>query len=357
MSRAPQMQVPLASWPEEDRNLWTAAFRAGDPFEECGPAAHLAERTRSDMYYRYSCFLGFLKAKYPERLALPAADRLDLGLITHYAAQRRQSCSERTVASDLRKLRAALRLVCPTGDWSWLLAIAKRIEGQAPPKPERYNLVTSDRLYALGMELMDQALVSSACLSRLSKAQALKYRDGLIIALLALIPLRRRTLAALRIGKHLVKTGPLWALEIPAEDTKTQRALDYPISPKLSERIDVYLSKIRCRIPSANTHDGLWASNQGREMDHGSIYAAVQKRTRAALGFPVYLHRFRHAAATLWGIQDPTNVLGAKDLLGHASFQTTEKHYIMGRSRLAGRALARVVERFKEGSLQSPSGS
>jgi hypothetical protein len=29
------------------------------------------------------------------------------------------------------------------------------------------------------------------------------FRDGLIIALLALIPLRRRTLSALRIGKQL----------------------------------------------------------------------------------------------------------------------------------------------------------
>ena len=35
---------------------------------------------------------------------------------------------------------------------------------------------------------------------------------GLIIALLALIPLRRRTLAALRIGKHLVDAidRPAW---------------------------------------------------------------------------------------------------------------------------------------------------
>jgi hypothetical protein len=53
------------------------------------------------------------------------------------------------------------------------------------------------------MELMDRALDSSTCLSP-SKAQALEYRDGLIIALLALIPLRRRTLATLRIGKHVV---------------------------------------------------------------------------------------------------------------------------------------------------------
>ena len=78
-------------------------------------------------------------------------------------------------------------------------------------------------------------------------------------------------------------------------------------------------------------------------MGNGAIYAAVQRRTREALGFPVNPHRFRHAAATLWSIRDPVNVRGVKDLLGHASFGTTEKYYIMAQSRIAGRALARAI--------------
>ncbi len=347
MRRAPQIQIPFADWPEEDRYRWNAAFKTGDPFDDCGPVAHLADRTRQGLYYRYGCFLGFLMAQHPDVLALPPTERLSPSIIAQYVASRRQSCSERTVAGDLRTLRIALRLICPTNDWSWLLAIAKRIESQAPPKAERHHLVTSDRLYALGIELMDRAMAGAFGFAEPSKAQAFAYRDGLIIALLALIPLRRRTVAALRIGKHVVKSGQLWALDIPAADSKTRRALDYPIAPELSQRIDVYLSKFRCRIPGANMHHGLWASNQSRPMDHGSIYDTVCKRTQKAFGFPVSLHRFRHAAATLWSTLDPANVRGAKDLLGHASFQTTEKHYIMSRSRLAGHALARVIDGCK----------
>ena len=78
-------------------------------------------------------------------------------------------------------------------------------------------------------------------------------------------------------------------------------------------------------------------------MDDGTIYDTVRRRTREAFGFPVNLHRFRSAAGTLWSIHDPANVRGVKDLLGHASFDTTEKHYIMAQSRLAGRALAHAV--------------
>jgi integrase len=82
-----------------------------------------------------------------------------------------------------------------------------------------------------------------------------------------------------------------------------------------------------------------------------SINFAVHKRTKKAFGFPVNLHRFRHAAATFWSIYDPVNVRGAKDLLGQTTFNTTEKHYIMAQSRLAGRVLARAVDRLDADKL------
>ena len=74
------------------------------------------------------------------------------------------------------------------------------------------------------------------------------------------------------------------------------------------------------------------------------IYANVRRQTQKALGFPVNLHRFRHAAATFWSVRDPVNVRGVKDLLGHGTFATTEQHYIMAQSRMAGRVLARAIE-------------
>jgi len=224
-----------------------------------------------------------------------------------------------------------------------LLTITKRLAAQAPRNPKRDHQVTSEQLYELGIDLMDQAVNNSNEATQITKAHAFDYRDGLIIALDALIALRRRTLAALRIGKQLVKSGALWSLEIPAEDNKTKRPLDYEIAPDMSKRIDLYLARFRCRIPGAEAHDGLWASNQGRPMDHGTIYDTVRRRTREAFGFPVNLHRFRAAAGALWSVHDPASVRGVKDLLGHASFDTTEGHYIMGQSRLAGRALARAI--------------
>jgi integrase/recombinase XerD len=282
-------------------------------------------------------------AKHPNLLELRPEARVDRLVVTEYATWRGRSCGYGMAAIDLDGLRRALKLICPGADWCWLLTLTKRFKAAAPHKPRKYHLVTSDHLYALGLELMDRAVAEAEAAKRISKACAFEYRDGLIIALLALIPLRSRTLVALRIGKQLVKTGDCWALDIPATDTKTRRPLDYPISKELGMRIDLYLERFRRRIPGADTHTYLWASNKRRPMAAIGIYGRVRRRTKKAFGFGVNLHRFRHAAASFWSIRDPVNVRGAKDLLGQASFGITEKHYIMGQSRLAGRALAHAV--------------
>jgi integrase len=344
MPRGHRIHLPFDSWPAEDQTRWQAAFKTGDCFDESGPGSHLAESTRRNRRDSYARFLGFLSANRRELLDLPPEARIDRRIVADYVAWRRIYWGDVMVVSDLLELRNALRLICPGVDWSWMFTIAKRIAATAPRVSRKYHLVTSDRLYALGIELMDHAITGTEATAQISQAHALEYRDGLAISLLALIPLRRRTLVGLRIGTQVVKTGNLWALDIPAADTKTRRPLDYPISNELCTRIDLYLERFRCRIPGADTHTALWASIQGCPMCAKAIYDAVRNRTKKAFGFGINLHRFRHAAATFWSIRDPANVRGAKDLLGQDSFGITDKHYIMGQSRLAGRVLARAVE-------------
>jgi integrase/recombinase XerD len=344
MSRKIRMRLLFDDWPAEDRKRWESAFKTGDRFDESGPGAHLAESTRRVWRESHARFLGFISTHRQDLMHVTPSARIDRLIVADYVAWRRKSCGEVSIAIDLDHLRGALKLICPGVDWSWLLTITKRIAAAAPRRHPKYHLVTSDRLYALGLELMDGAITDADAAKHMSKAQAFQYRDGLIIALRALIPLRSRTLVAMRIGIHLVKTGDLWGLDIPAADTKSQRPLDYPIPRELSARIDLYLERFRSRIPGAERHTAPWASNQGRPMCAMAIYDAVRNRTRKAFGFAVNLHRFRHAAASFWSIQDPANVRGAKDLLGQWSFGTTEKHYIMAQSRVAGRVLARAVD-------------
>jgi integrase/recombinase XerD len=351
MACVPRMELPIANWPEQDRKRWRDAVRSGaDPFDDCGPAAHLATSSRRALQGSYGRFLGFVSTERNGLLNCKPDKRVDRETIADYVTWRRRTCGDAAVVIDLHHLRLALGYICPSMESSWLLTITKRLAAQAPRRHKRRHLVTSEQLYVLGIELMERALANSKEATDITKLHAFDYRDGLIIALVALIPLRRRTIAALRVGTHLVKSGVLRSLDIPAEDNKSKRPLEYEIPPDMSERIDLYLAQFRCCLPGAKAHRGLWASNKGRPMDHGSIYDAVRRRTHDAFGFPVNLHRFRAAAGALWSIHDPANVRGVKDLLGHASFDTTEGHYIVAQSRIAGRALAHAVDTLRKQS-------
>jgi integrase/recombinase XerD len=333
-------QLPFVEWPQEIRCHWEAAFVEGDFLDDGGPGAHLQPTSRAALKSALGRFLGYLNLEGHDFDAEASEKHINAKLIAAYVEYRRTSCSDRSIAIELHHLRLALRLILPQVDWAWLLKATNRIAQQAKPRRAKHHLVTSERLYLLGLELMDAAVDVAEELGTVSKTCAFDYRDGLIIALLAVIPLRRRTLTALRLKVHLIRSGNLWALDIPAADMKMAEPIEFLLSAKLSARIDLYLEKFRDQIPGAATHDGLWPSNKGGLMDDGSIYDAVRRRTQKAFGFAVNLHSFRHAALTFWSIHDPKNILGGKDLLGHRSFSTTEKFYIMTQSRMAGRVLA-----------------
>jgi len=345
MPRVSKMQLPFAQWPTEDRQSWEAAFRPGDLFDDDKRGAHLSQATRNALRVSYAQYLRYLSENHSDLLAKPPEARLNRELIAEYVARLKKTNRDLSVATSLHHLRLALRLICPKADWSWLLTITKRIAAAAPRNPKRLGLISSDQLYLLGIELMNKAVTEADAQCELSKATAMRYRDGLLIALLSLVALRRRTVTALENGTQLIRSGNLWVLEIPPKDVKGKRALDFTISANLSRRIDLYLRKFRPRLPGAERHTGLWPSNKGGPMSANAIYDTICKRTETAFGYRVSPHRFRHAAGMLWSIEDPQNVRGVKDLLGHASYdKTTETHYVMGQSRMAGRTLAEAID-------------
>src|SRR5262249_21714406 len=151
MPRGFKLMLSLANWPTEDRNRWEAEFESGDHFDEGGRGTHLATATRQSRQESYGGYLRFLSANHNNLPALPPEARIDQRLVAEYVSWRRTSCGEISVATDLGFLRGALQLICPDTEFSWLLTITKKIAATAPRKAGKYHLVTSDRLYALGI--------------------------------------------------------------------------------------------------------------------------------------------------------------------------------------------------------------
>jgi hypothetical protein len=98
MQRSSNLYLPYSAWPENDRSCWEAAFKPGvDRFEECGPGAHLAERTKRMLWFSYRRFLAFLSAHYPSRLEHVPAERIDRKIIEAYVSWQPASCGGKSI--------------------------------------------------------------------------------------------------------------------------------------------------------------------------------------------------------------------------------------------------------------------
>jgi hypothetical protein len=107
--------------------------------------------------------------------------------------------------------------MAPHTDWAWLSRVAVRLKQRVQPvRSKRDRLVEADELFAFGMQTMARAEATDVADWR----QAQHYRDGLMIALLAARPLRRRNFTAIEIGRHLRSSGCRWRRE-PAQRWRT----------------------------------------------------------------------------------------------------------------------------------------
>jgi integrase/recombinase XerD len=196
----------------------------------------------------------------------------------------------------------------PGRDWSWINRIASRIRAQhKPARPKRSRLVNAGELLDLGLDLLAQAENENTV-----RRRAITYRDGLIIALLAVRPLRLRNLAGLVLDHNLVRRGDGWWLEVAAEETKNKDPIELPWPDALVPALEIYLNRYRPFLArmrgrwSRPCGEALWLSTDGSPMTKMAIYDRVVGRTQEALGHPINPHLFRDCAAASIAIDDPT---------------------------------------------------
>jgi integrase/recombinase XerD len=175
-------------------------------------------------------------------------------------------------------------------------------------------------------------------------ADAIRYRDGLMIALLAFIPLRRKNLAALEIGQHLIREGDGWFIIVPrTEIKKNSSSVEAAIPELLVPYLATYLETIRPRMLRRPTCNALWVSPSGGALSYSAIWPIVTRHTVRRLGIRIAPHDGRDAGATTWAIAAPDQIGIARDLLGHSDLRTT-RHYNRARGIEASRAHALVIK-------------
>ena len=233
-------------------------------------------------------------------------------------------------------------MMMPERDWTWLKAIKARLYAAAPAPAPTGPVITSVQLLDLGQQLMDESKPAPG--TAISKDDAVRYRDGLMIALLAFIPIRRKNLAALEIGRHLVREGDGWFVIIPREEAKTGTPIEFPVPELLNSYLAVYLDIVRPRMLRRPACAALWVSSQGggsRRMARSATSSAGTRRAASASASPLTTHGMRRQQPGLFSAPDQIGV--ARDLLAHSDLRTTIKHYNRARGIEASRAYSQVI--------------
>lgn len=343
----PRLHLPFSQWPLADKLLWQEAMTDHeDPFNVAA-GAHLSVSSRRQYLYGWRRFLGFLTLDEPAALAITPLERLTTERVKRFVCHLAESNTPHSVAIQVDALYKAARIMMPKQNLIWLKTIKARLYVTAPAQGATGPVITSVQLLELGQQLMDESTPTSDGPIRL--ADAIRYRDGLMIALLAFVPLRRKNLAALEIDRHLVQEEDEWFIIVPAEETKTKlgAVTEFPIPELLRPYLVTYLRFVRLRMLKRSNCMALWVSPKGGALSYSAIWAIISRHVRKRLGIHIAPHDVRDAAATTWAIAAPDRINISRGLLAHSDLRTTTKHYNRARGIEASRAHALFIARMR----------
>ena len=347
--------VPPSDWPEDLRQSWTAANRPGSLLRQPKRATTWSAPTRLSATGGIGNFLFWLRQTGQPMPDGPFVDLVTPERVMAYAEQRRSEIRDVSVRSRLEGLRRGLAVMFPERDWSWIRRIIASIpDGRAASRQRKQPRIRhSHELFDLGVRLTQRAETRTDW--RPTK-RAVLFRDGLIIAFLALRPIRRKNVAALVIGVHVLKTAAGWRLSLPAAEVKNRQAYDANIPAEIGVLLDRYLAVHRPILlaargqprPAATPY--LWISWAGQPLAPDTIAQQVCARTAKAFGKSVPPHLFRDCAMTTWALDLSKQVRAGIHVLGNRSFAVAESAYNMAGSNIAAKKLQDALATVRQAS-------
>ena len=174
-------------------------------------------------------------------------------------------------------------------------------------------------------------------------------RNGLMLALLALCPIRLKNFATLEIGRSIVKVDDTWWILLTASETKEKRVDERPIEDEdVGDAIDKYLKFYRPILARrSDDTNALWLAINGEAMAQCSVGEVITETTCSLLGVAVSPHLFRTAAAATAAIHAGDKLHLGSALLHHSHPTVTLENYNRASSISAGRAYRDVIQRYR----------
>lgn len=345
----------VSRWPDADQMMWATLCASGSPLEDSGSLASVRETTRLSLAARYWEWIRWTSEHDPAALKASPVDRVTLNRLQCFLASK----AHVRPMTRLAFVDALLRVVsaaAPQTDWSPHFALKtrlKRVAGRGDPTRKSGRVMSSEVLFDLGLTIAEEAAANDP----LRHAHLLDLRDGTIIAFLALVPVRRRTLAELSLGSSLHVTPDRVHLIASADMMKSGRPWETDIPALVEPVLRAYLDRARpallARRKSALAEDAVWLDQNGHRMSVDYIGMRVRFRARKHLGVSVSPHLFRDAAATTLARMSPQSAQIIPAVLSHQSISTADRHYQHAQSIEAGRDYAALIHERRKNARRS----
>jgi integrase len=338
--------LPIALWPEADRKAWISACQPSQRLKRGGAGSHMKPVTLNDLARRYGYFLDCMKRRRLLDLNYAAGAHVTPEKVDAYLQELTARVGSVTVQGSIFKLRRACELIDPTRSLSWLADIEKDLALVMRPRSKSDRWVLTEVLVEAGLTLINEA-ENSRKMSKL--AQARQVRNGLMIAMLAMHPIRLKNFAALEIGRNVVEIKGSWWIVLSASETKENRPDERRIDDLLQPALDRYLKEYRPLLVGADqsTIAALWlSSNDGNPMTYDGVARAITDTTRSTVGVAVSPHLFRTAIASSAAIHGGANPHLASALLHHTDHGVTEAHYNRASSISAADSLRSIIQGY-----------
>lgn len=341
--------LPYEVWSDAEKLAWRRAFpdefdaaEEDDVDEFSSPEDGSLELAPEDLHrLRHPLqaterYKKFLSMRLPHVAALPFEDQFEEEPLRAFCRSLPGETNEqrRTIVDYLARLFRVRRALRKEPAAYWQKGLIREVGYRAtPPKAPPLSTKT---ILDIGITMMDRAVADLTSWRRKNGSRsavplpAIAYRNGLFIAMLALLALRMANMISLEIGgSFILRTtdGPYRTLTVNYKSRTRKRILR--IVPKaLLKYIDTYLDVIRPELLQGAASDRFWIDKQRTPLGYSGGYAAFVNSIAAyAGGEHMNPHLVRHAAA------DVLRAAGASDeeiarMLGHQGLATASRYYL-----------------------------
>jgi integrase len=338
--------LPTAEWPASDRLGWAQACQPAQRLRRGGAAGHLAPVSQADIANRYGLYLDFLQRNGQFDPAKGTVTLVTPGHVKGFVTELKARVRSVTVWNSVYKLRRAAQLIAPGSDFEWLTEVEKDIALDMVPRSKADRLVLAERLVEAGVILIREAeMYGKTALTR-----ATGVRNGLLVALLALHPVRVKNFATLTIGDTFINVDGRWWIHLPSGDTKSHRVDERLVPEFITDVVNNYIKTHRAVLCRGNAVQlALWlSSTTGRRLTTRNLGTLISKLTRETIGVDVSPHLFRTAGASTAAIYGGNYSHLASALLGHRDPRINEEHYNRAMGLSASEEYANITRSYRQ---------